>query len=142
MEKPMRPPASSEAARSRMLAAKQRDTKPELELRALLEKAGLEFEIDVPLPIRVRRRADIMVKHARLAVFVDGCFWHGCPVHGTWPKQNAKFWRDKIETNRRRDMDTDRRLIEAGWRVVRAWEHEDMQEICVQIILLARSLSE
>jgi DNA mismatch endonuclease (patch repair protein) len=63
---------------------------------------------------------------ARVAVFVDGCFWHGCPSHATWPKNNAEFWREKIETNRLRDRDTDRRLSVAGWLVVRVWEHEDI----------------
>jgi DNA mismatch endonuclease (patch repair protein) len=62
---------------------------------------------------------------ARVAVFVDGCFWHGCPTHGTWPKQNGDWWREKIETNRQRDADTDRRISAAGWVVVRLWEHED-----------------
>jgi DNA mismatch endonuclease (patch repair protein) len=63
-----------------------------------------------------------------VAVFIDGCFWHGCPLHATWPKANAAFWRTKIETNRRRDADTDARLGEAGWDVVRIWEHEDPAE--------------
>lgn len=62
---------------------------------------------------------------ARVAVFVDGCFWHGCPSHGTAPTSNARFWREKIETNKRRDRDTDQRLEAEGWRVIRVWEHED-----------------
>lgn len=138
----MSPSASSEAARKRMLAAKQRDTRPELELRGMLEKAGLDFEVDAPLPIKARRRADILIRNARLAIFVDGCFWHGCPIHGTWPKQNAEFWRDKIETNRRRDVDTDRRLKEEGWRVIRAWEHEDMEAVSMDIFSLVGCLLE
>jgi len=75
----------------------------------------------------VRRRADVVFGPARVAVFVDGCFWHGCPSHASWPKNNADFWREKIETNQRRDRDTDRRLAEAGWVVVRVWEHEDLE---------------
>jgi DNA mismatch endonuclease (patch repair protein) len=62
---------------------------------------------------------------ARIAVFVDGCFWHGCPLHASWPKSNAEWWRSKIEANRARDRDTDARLTSAGWTVVRVWEHED-----------------
>lgn len=135
------PPASSQAARSRMLAAKQRDTKPEIELQTLLEKAGLQFEVNALLPIGLRRRADILIRDAQLAVFVDGCFWHGCPIHGTWPKQNAEFWRKKIETNKQRDRDTDNRLQEAGWRVIRVWEHQDMEEVSDSICRIADQLS-
>ena len=72
----------------------------------------------------MRRRADIAFTRARVAVFVDGCFWHGCPKHMTWPKANAAWWKEKIETNERRDRDTDRRLRSDGWRVLRFWEHE------------------
>jgi DNA mismatch endonuclease (patch repair protein) len=73
----------------------------------------------------VRREADVLFGPAKVAVFVDGCFWHGCPEHATWPKTNADFWRAKIEGNRRRDRDTDERLASAGWLAVRVWEHED-----------------
>lgn len=66
-----------------------------------------------------------MFSRARVAVFVDGCFWHGCPAHGTWPKANAAWWRDKIRANVRRDRDTDAALATAGWRVLRFWEHHD-----------------
>jgi DNA mismatch endonuclease (patch repair protein) len=76
-----------------------------------------------PLPT-LRREADLVFPRARVAVFVDGCFWHGCPEHGTWPRNNAEFWRAKIEGNVRRDRDTDARLEAEGWTVVRVWEHE------------------
>lgn len=124
-----------------MLAAKPRDTKPELELRALLEKSELEFEVDASVIPGLRRRTDIVIVQAHLAVYVDGCFWHGCPIHGTWPKQNAEFWRNKIETNKRRDNDTDRRLMDAGWQVLRVWEHEDMKEVALQILRLVEKPS-
>jgi DNA mismatch endonuclease, patch repair protein len=120
------PEASSEAARNRMLAAKARDTEPELELRSALEEQGMIFQVDVRPGKETRRRADILFDDARLIVFVDGCFWHGCPIHGTWPKQNAEFWRNKIETNQRRDKETNERLTAAGWHVIRVWEHQDM----------------
>lgn len=76
-----------------------------------------------------------MFSSERIAVFVDGCFWHGCPIHATQPKANASWWLDKLETNRRRDRDTDRRLAEAGWRVIRVWEHEAAAEAAARIQL-------
>jgi DNA mismatch endonuclease (patch repair protein) len=119
------PPASSPSALRRMQAARQRDTAPELAARSELHRRGLRFYVNrAPLP-SLQRRADIVFPRRRLAVYIDGCFWHGCPEHGTWPKANAEWWRTKIEANRARDRDTDRRLKEAGWTVVRGWEHGD-----------------
>jgi len=69
---------------------------------------------------------------------IDGCFWHGCPIHGSQPKTNASFWREKIEANQRRDMDTDRKLTEAGWTVVRVWEHEDPLQAAERIANIVR----
>jgi DNA mismatch endonuclease (patch repair protein) len=102
-----------------------RDTEPERKLRSALHKQGLRFRVHVRPLTGVRREADIVFPKARVAIFVDGCFWHGCPEHASWPKANADWWREKIEANRRRDSDTDRRLHEAGWMVVRMWTHED-----------------
>jgi len=119
------PPPSSEAARSRMKAVRQTGTAAELALRKALDAYGLSYEVDAqPLP-DLRRRADILFREEKVAVFVDGCFWHGCPIHGTQAKSNAEFWAEKIEHNKERDRDTDRRLAAAGWAVVRVWEHED-----------------
>jgi DNA mismatch endonuclease (patch repair protein) len=118
------PDASSSSALLRMRRQRGRDTKPELALRSILHRRGLRFRVDQPVG-GLRRRADVVFSRAQVAVFVDGCFWHGCPTHGTWPKQNSDWWREKIETNRKRDADTDRRLSAAGWVVVRLWEHED-----------------
>ena len=119
------PVASSDEARNRMRANRSRDTKPEKQLRSLLHRQGFRFRVDIsPIP-GVRRRADIVFTRAKVAIFVDGCFWHGCPDHATWPKANAKFWREKIEANRRRDADTNAKFEEAGWTVIRVWEHED-----------------
>lgn len=104
-----------------------RDTQVELALRRALYAAGLRYRVH-RRPVRgVRREADIVFVSARVAVFVDGCFWHGCPEHATWPKRNAEFWRTKIEGNRSRDLDTDTRLAEAGWLAVRVWEHESAE---------------
>jgi len=119
------PPASSAAARRRMQANRSRDTQPELLIRSTLHQRGLRFCVDRQPVEGVRRRADIVFARAHIAVFIDGCFWHGCPEHGTWPKANAKFWREKIMANQRRDADTDRRLRKAGWEIIRIWEHED-----------------
>lgn len=135
------PKPSSTEARNRMRANRSRDTKPETALRSLLHRRGLRFRVDVsPIP-GVRRRADLVFPGARVAVFVDGCFWHGCPLHATWPKANAEFWREKLETNRRRDDDTNRKFVEAGWTVVRVWEHEDVEMAALRIETVARSSS-
>lgn len=109
-----------------MQAVKRRDTKPELLLRSELHRRGLRFFVDrAPLP-KMRRRADLVFPRKKVAVYVDGCFWHGCPIHGTWPKNNAEWWRAKIEGNQARDRDTDKRLVDAGWTVIRVWEHEGL----------------
>jgi DNA mismatch endonuclease (patch repair protein) len=118
----------------------QRDTPPERALRSALHRLGLRFRVHVrPVP-GLPRRADVIFPRARVAVFVDGCFWHGCPVHGTWPKANAEWWRAKIESNRARDADTDRRLTEAGWTVVRVWEHEDPDGAARQVAGLVKGV--
>jgi len=110
--------------RDRFRRQRARDTAPELALRRLLHARGLRYRVDVaPLP-GLRRRADVVFTRARLAVFVDGCFWHRCPLHGTSPRSNAGWWRDKLDRNVQRDRDTDRALSEAGWQVLRVWEHE------------------
>jgi DNA mismatch endonuclease (patch repair protein) len=110
-----------------MVATPRRDTPCELALRSAVHRLGLRFRVDWPLP-GTRRRADLAFVTARVAVFVDGCFWHGCPVHATWPKANAPWWRAKLAGNVARDRDTDARLRRAGWRVLRFWEHADMVE--------------
>lgn len=103
----------------------RRDTKPELELRRILHARGLRFRVDRAVLADRRRRADVVFGPTKVAAFVDGCFWHGCPQHATWPKANEEYWREKIETNQLRDRDTDDRLRTLGWEVVRIWEHED-----------------
>lgn len=118
------PTASTAAVRRRMQATRRRDTPGEVALRTRLHRLGFRYRIDYPLP-GTRRRADIVFIRARIAVFVDGCFWHGCPTHGTWPKTNSAWWREKIEANRSRDRDTDRKLRDSGWKVLRFWEHVD-----------------
>lgn len=134
MAEPASPPASSTAARSRMQRQARRDTRPELRIRRLLHAEGLRYRVDAPLPVpKLRRRADILFSRGRVVVFVDGCFWHRCPDHATSPKANAEWWRAKIDRNVARDADTDRWLQEAGWAVVRVWEHERAEEAAARI---------
>ena len=116
-----------------MESAKQRDTEPEMALRSALHRLGLRYRVGVQPIDGLRRVADVVFRPARVAVFVDGCFWHGCPTHGTWPKANAGFWKAKIQENRRRDQDTDRRLAEQGWLSIRIWEHEDAEKAAARI---------
>jgi DNA mismatch endonuclease, patch repair protein len=127
MARPTTPPASSEEALRRMKATRRRDTAPEVALRSVLHRRGLRFRVDYPVT-GTRRRADIVFVRARLAVLVHGCYWHGCPTHGTWPKANAAWWRAKIETTRRRDADTEARLRREGWTVIVVWEHDDPED--------------
>lgn len=128
-----KPTPSSEAALKRMLAAKPRDTAPEKSLRSALHEMGLRFRIDQRLNKKLNRKADIVFRPVRVAVFVDGCFWHGCPIHGTQAKANAEFWKNKIEHNQNRDLDTNVQLKKAGWRVIRIWEHEDTRKVAKRI---------
>ena len=118
------PPASSELVRTRMANTKRRDTKPELALRSGLHAMGLRFFVDRPIP-GTRRRADIVFPTEQIAVYMDGCFWHSCPQHGTVPKRNRQWWLDKLAANRRRDDDTDAMLRANGWSVLRFWEHDE-----------------
>jgi DNA mismatch endonuclease, patch repair protein len=116
-----------------------RDTAPELAVRRLIHAAGLRYRIDVaPLP-RLRRRADVVFGPARVALFIDGCFWHGCPDHGARrTTANTEYWSTKVERNRARDCDTDERLRAAGWLSIRVWEHEDPQAVAAAVTLAVR----
>lgn len=124
---------STPEARVRMQRVRQKNTSAESALRRELHARGLRYRIHVPVLVKPRRVADVAFTRLRLAVFVDGCFWHGCPLHATWPKQNAAFWREKIVANQLRDRDTDERLRADGWKVVRVWAHESPQEAAARI---------
>jgi DNA mismatch endonuclease, patch repair protein len=125
LEAPDKSWAKTPAVRAVMRANKARDTGPERKLRSALHKAGLRYRINIrPVP-SLRRTADLLFPRARVAVFVDGCFWHGCPQHHRPARVNEDFWRTKIEMNRDRDRHTDQALLQAGWTVIRIWEHED-----------------
>lgn len=116
--------ATSTAVRAVMRANRSRDTKPEILIRSRLHAMGLRYRVSQrPIP-ELRRTADLVFRPIRLAVFIDGCFWHGCPEHHRPARINSEFWRTKIEGNRARDTETDQLLTEAGWHVIRVWEHE------------------
>jgi DNA mismatch endonuclease, patch repair protein len=117
--------ASSAAVRAVMQGNKGRDTKPELALRSAVHALGLRYRVGLrPVP-QIRRTADIVFTRAKVAVFLDGCFWHGCPDHHRPAKKNSEFWDAKIKGTIARDANTDGRLSDEGWRVIRIWEHED-----------------
>lgn len=117
--------ASSDAVRKVMVACRSRDTRPEKVLRSLLHARGLRFRVCIRPVANVRRTADIVFTRARVAVFVDGCFWHGCPEHYRVPRTNTAYWTQKIVGNQQRDLQTDLLLRDSGWTVVRIWEHMD-----------------
>lgn len=112
-----------------MRANRRSDTAPEIAVRRLLHARGLRFRKDFPIPDVVGKpRADIVFLRDRVAVFVDGCYWHGCPEHFRMPSSNTEYWTAKIERNRARDQRVSAALREAGWRVVRVWEHESSSD--------------
>jgi DNA mismatch endonuclease (patch repair protein) len=116
----------------------RRDTAPELALRRALHRRGLRYRVGIrPIP-ELRGSADVVFTAARVAVYVDGCFWHMCPRHGTMPANNAEWWKAKLEGNRARDRRTDELLERHGWRVVRVWEHEEPEEAAARVAALVR----
>ena len=135
---PAHPGASSPGASRRMAVAPRRDTAPELALRRVLHAAGLRYRVGFPVPGQRRRTIDVAFTRAQVAVFVDGCFWHGCPEHGTQPRSNSAWWTTKLSANQARDRDTDRVLAESGWTVLRIWEHEDPAVAADQIRAVVR----
>jgi DNA mismatch endonuclease (patch repair protein) len=109
-----------------MEANRRTETKPERLLRSVLHARGLRFRKDRRINVADRWvRPDIVFGPARLAVFIDGCFWHRCPVHATYPRANAQFWQAKFDRTVTRDRTDDHALKQAEWAVVRIWEHED-----------------
>jgi DNA mismatch endonuclease, patch repair protein len=131
--------ASSPEARARMQSNRSRDTKPELALRSAVHALGLRYRVGAKPLAGLRRTADLVFPTAKIAVFLDGCFWHGCPEHHTVAAANAKFWADKVSGNRERDRDTDARLEAAGWISVRVWEHEDPAEAAQRVREVVRA---
>ena len=117
-----------------MQAIRSRDTQPERLIRRLVHANGLRYRVAArPLP-DLRRTADLVFRPAKVAVFIDGCYWHGCPEHYVAPKTNPGYWSDKVARNVARDRDTDQRLTEAGWLVLRFWEHQDSDACALEIV--------
>lgn len=119
-----------------MRANRRRDTEPERRVRKLLHAHGLRFRVDLSIRAGHGRpiRPDIVFPRARLAVFIDGCFWHGCPEHGRRPEvKNGHYWGPKITGNAERDQRQTQALAEAGWTVIRFWEHEPPHGVAAQI---------
>lgn len=123
----------------RMARQRVRDTVAEWALRQLLHARGLRYRVDAVLPGLPRRRADILFPRQKVAVFVDGCFWHACPEHKTAPKSNADWWAMKLARNVQRDHETDTHLAESGWKVIRIWEHENPEYAADRVEAAVRS---
>lgn len=136
--------ASTPAARATMRANRGRDTGPEMQVRRLVHAAGLRYRVNARPERDLRRTVDMLFRPTRVAVLIDGCFWHGCPEHHQAPRSNAAFWSDKIATNRARDIQTTDFLTRRGWLVLRFWEHEiraDVDAIAARIIAEVRRRS-
>jgi len=118
----------------------RKDTGPELALRRLLFARGLRYRLQMRVPGVARRTIDIAFPGRKVAVFLDGCFWHGCPDHGMLPRNNLEWWRDKLDSNRRRDAETAEHLVALGWEVMRFWAHENpaaaAEEVAARLAVL------
>ena len=125
--------ASSQAVRKTMQGNRSRDTRAELAVRRRLHAEGFRYLVNARPVADLRRTADIVFRGSKVAVFIDGCYWHGCPDHFKPPATNVTYWRDKIARNRARDLDTRIRLESRGWRVLRFWEHENPAAAAQQI---------
>lgn len=137
---PAHPGSSGAEVSRRMSRLRRRDNERELSLRRALHAEGFRFRVTYPVPDLRRRTIDIAFTRRRVAVFLDGCFWHGCPLHGTDPRSNSAWWAQKIAANRARDRDTDQHLASLGWRVLRIWEHEDLSEAADRVREAVRAL--
>lgn len=124
---------SSPDVSARMSRQASRNTAPEVAVRKLLHASGYRYRLNERVPGMSRRTIDIAFTRAKVAVLIDGCFWHGCPTHATQPKANAEWWRQKLERNMARDRETTAHLESEGWKVLRFWEHESAEEVAGRI---------
>lgn len=138
MKLPPAPVASSPGVRSVMQGNRRRDTRPEILLRRELHRRGLRYRVDAAPLQGVRRRADVVFTRQKVAVFLDGCFWHRCGLHGVSPTTNSPYGTAKLDRNVERDRHTDSLLQAAGWRTVRVWEHDNPDEAADRICSLVR----
>ena len=121
--------AASSGSRKSMMANRGRDTSPEVRVRSTLHRRGLRYLVSARPEPGLRRTADLVFRGPRIAVFIDGCFWHGCPLHASRPTRNADWWARKLDRTKERDIETNRALESAGWRVMRFWEHQPANEV-------------
>jgi DNA mismatch endonuclease, patch repair protein len=136
------PIPSSAGASAVMRANRRTNTRPEVELRSALHRAGMRFRKNAPVTVKGRRiRVDVVFPRARVAVFLDGCFWHSCPQHGTKPRSNSDYWLPKLRRNLARDRQVDSLLRTAGWRVIRVWEHVNPEQATRRISHVLRAWS-
>lgn len=138
MPEPPKEPPGPVRAQVMQRVAKQH-TAPELLLRSALHRRGVRYRLHVPVPGCPRRSIDIALTRARIAVFVDGCFWHGCALHFHLPQHNRDWWTWKLRGIQHRDLETVELLTAAGWLALRVWEHEDVEQVADRIVDLWRS---
>ncbi|PKH38048.1 very short patch repair endonuclease [Nocardioides alpinus] len=112
---------------------RSRDTLPEVEVRRALHASGLRFRLHTAVPEHPRRTIDVAFPRQKVAVFIDGCYWHACPEHGKVPARNAGWWAEKLRRNVERDMETNVTLRRNGWTVIRVWEHEHPAAVAEQV---------
>lgn len=127
------PDPLNDSIRERMQKQRRRDTALEVAIRKSLHRLGYRFRVDYRAEKSLRCRGDIVFTRKRVIVFVDGCFWHRCPIHGSWPAHNAEWWQAKLTANTERDQRNTRALEELGWVVVRVWEHEDIGDATLRV---------
>jgi DNA mismatch endonuclease (patch repair protein) len=129
-------PAPSNASVSAVMRANKREnTRPEVAVRSILHRQGHRFRKHIRIDAgEVRVRPDVAFTRQKLAVFIDGCFWHGCPDHGNAPRANATYWRWKLARNKSRDIRVDTALRQAGWTVLRLWEHVPAEEAAEVVV--------
>lgn len=132
--------ASTDGVARSMRSNRRRDTKPELAVRKILHAEGLRYRVDYAPGRDKRRRADIVFTRQKVAVFIDGCFWHGCPEHATIPKAHAEYWVPKLAKNKERDAETTAELQNEGWTVLRFWEHESPEAVAYEVADRIQSL--
>jgi DNA mismatch endonuclease, patch repair protein len=136
------PAPSSSAVSAVMRGNRKRDTAPELAVRRALHARGLRYRVNALINLAAGRvRPDVVFPVERLVLFIDGCFWHGCPSHGTQPRANSAYWTSKIARNKERDLGNDALLKEAGWAVIRAWEHEPPSRVATRVQRSLRALN-
>lgn len=122
-----------------MSTVRRRDNGPETAVRRRLHAMGLRYRVAWPVPGQRRRTIDIAFTRAKVAVYIDGCFWHRCPIHGTVPRSNRSWWETKLAANRARDTSATAQLQQLGWTVLRFWEHESPDSVAERVYAVVRA---